>query len=569
MMVQLRDLASRVLCSIALLGALLSQQGIAHAQELELDWAFGLISTDNVVISNVEADADGNVWIGGYFEGTVDLDPGAGVATITEVDQPGLSNHRCFLAKYTSEGEYLLALQLDGTLGDLAITTNGHILSIGTFSDTVDLDPGSGVQESIATGSNSAYIRHLDASGDFQNGWTFGGDGSIYPQRIGLALDGSIHVLGDYDGQIDIDPGNGIVLLTASDPDEESFWVRFNADGALLHGFSLPGPLGLLDLAIRPNGNFILCGTYFDSMDLDPGVGSVIVNVIGGSDGFWAEYDGTGAYVFGASYDGGVNDLALTPDGFLLIAGRLPGSMDMDLGPDVAWIFSENNFDVYYATYDTNFELIQAQAFVSDQIYEQYDLVVDANGNACLVGRYSASVDFVPTGPGGDFVSNGSQDAFVACFDPLGLYRSGTSFGNTGNDAVRDATFDSTGDLLVCGYHSGIVDVDPTAATTELAGPGAFVIKYGTGTGTDVPAPLGTAPFHVLGGDDQIELTLHGYAEGQGTLIITDVSGKRIWQGATNGNYRQRIALPNGGPRGYLVSLCTSGSYFSRKVMVY
>ena len=57
----------------------------AHAQEPELEFGFvvGLGSENTEFSHGIAVDGSGNVYTGGYFHGTVDFDPGVGVASRT------------------------------------------------------------------------------------------------------------------------------------------------------------------------------------------------------------------------------------------------------------------------------------------------------------------------------------------------------------------------------------------------------------------------------------------------------------------------------------------------------
>ena len=88
-------------------------------------------------------DASGNVYTTGYFQGTVDFDPGAGTFNLTSA---GLQD--IFISKLDAAGNFVWAKQLGGTLNDvgysIALDTSGNVYTTGFFRDTVDFDPGAG-----------------------------------------------------------------------------------------------------------------------------------------------------------------------------------------------------------------------------------------------------------------------------------------------------------------------------------------------------------------------------------------------------------------------------------------
>ncbi|HRF19895.1 MAG TPA: SBBP repeat-containing protein, partial [Chitinophagaceae bacterium] len=74
----------------------------------------------------------------GYFDGTVDFDPGAGTATWTSA---GASSD-IFFAKYDASGNYVYARGLGGTSTDIgngiAVDGSGNVYVVGEFQGTVD-----------------------------------------------------------------------------------------------------------------------------------------------------------------------------------------------------------------------------------------------------------------------------------------------------------------------------------------------------------------------------------------------------------------------------------------------
>ncbi len=117
---------------------------------------------------------DGNVFVGGTFDGTVDLAPGA-------PGQGGLLSapeDAGFVARYSAA---------DGSLGyarsfgagsasvwSVAGTPGGGIAAVGSFTDTGDFDPGAGVVEKTSAGEEDGYVLLLTGSGNYPGATTGG-----------------------------------------------------------------------------------------------------------------------------------------------------------------------------------------------------------------------------------------------------------------------------------------------------------------------------------------------------------------------------------------------------------
>ena len=121
-------------------------------------------------------DADGNVYSAGRFTGTVDFDPGAGVSVATSAgDADG------FVTKFDRQGNFLWVRTWGGAGTDevraLAVDATGGVYLAGSFSGTMDLDPGVPAVPATAKGANDLFVVKLNAAGQFQWGLGLGGSG--------------------------------------------------------------------------------------------------------------------------------------------------------------------------------------------------------------------------------------------------------------------------------------------------------------------------------------------------------------------------------------------------------
>jgi hypothetical protein len=108
----------------------------------------------------IALDAFGNVHTCGYFQLTVDFDPGAGTFNLTSA-----GGEDVFLSKLDASGNFLWAKQMGGTSSDealsIAIDGLGGIYSTGYFSVTGDFDPGIGIFNLTSAGSFDIFIHKM------------------------------------------------------------------------------------------------------------------------------------------------------------------------------------------------------------------------------------------------------------------------------------------------------------------------------------------------------------------------------------------------------------------------
>lgn len=140
----------------------------------DLMWAKQMGSTSDDSGYAIATDSDGNVYTTGTFQGTADLDPGAGTANLTSN-----GSRDAFVSKLSADGDYLWAKGLGGTLDDygFSIRTNAQrdVYLGGYFFGTSDFDPGAGTFSLASNGGTDGFVCKLDASGNFILAFSFGG----------------------------------------------------------------------------------------------------------------------------------------------------------------------------------------------------------------------------------------------------------------------------------------------------------------------------------------------------------------------------------------------------------
>ena len=79
---------------------------------------------------------------------------------------------------------------------------------------------------------------------------------------------------------------------------------------------------------------------------------------------------------------------------------------------------------------------------------------MDGSGNVFVTGIFSGTVDF----GGGNLVSAGSVDIFVAKYNANGVHQWSKRLGGTGGEIGQAVAVDGSGNVVVTGDFSGTVD---------------------------------------------------------------------------------------------------------------
>jgi hypothetical protein len=188
--------------------------GSAYVLKLTAAGAYGRVSafaTDRtldpnayVELSDIALDGAGNVVVGGYYQGQVDLDPSPTV-TYRPPTPRGING---FVAKLSAGGSLVWARQTGGDfVKAVALDASGAIYAAGNFYAAQGFTPGSGLPAAASNGGSDAYVTRFTASGTQEWAWTFGGAGSDSCSSLAVVASGSIYLAGTFGpGTVDFDP---------------------------------------------------------------------------------------------------------------------------------------------------------------------------------------------------------------------------------------------------------------------------------------------------------------------------------------------------------------------------
>lgn len=166
----------------------------------------------------VKTDLNGNLFVAGCFQGSVDFNPGSSV-------QMGSSNgsYDCFISKFDSLGIMNWSNQFGGNqsegINSMDIDNLGNIYCTGFFSSSTDFDPGPSISLltpfSGSVGYPDIFISKFNSSGVLK--WVGGMGGNTVDVGTDLICDqfGNSYLTGRFSGICDFNPGPGIFNLTS------------------------------------------------------------------------------------------------------------------------------------------------------------------------------------------------------------------------------------------------------------------------------------------------------------------------------------------------------------------
>jgi len=214
--------------------------------------------------------AGGALYLVGDFRGTVDLDPGTGVASATSAN--GATD--IFVSKFDLSGTLVWARTVRGSQNDFSqgIASDGvGVYITGIFSGTVDFDPGPGMALLTATqDSPEVFILRLDADGGLV--WVEAIGGAGIEASSDIAVDGSgVYVTGYFAGTADFDPGPGTIALTSVAGSVDAFVMKLDARGNLVWARRFGDAADDVPFALAVNSTGVdVVGQFGGTVDFDP-----------------------------------------------------------------------------------------------------------------------------------------------------------------------------------------------------------------------------------------------------------------------------------------------------------
>ncbi|KAF5032738.1 hypothetical protein DSECCO2_614070 [anaerobic digester metagenome] len=434
-------------------------------------------------VYDIETDNDGNVLITGKFQDTVDFDPSTGVFNL----MANGTGDEIFVAKYDSNGAFIWAKAFGGsnydTGYDLIVTDDNDVLIVGTFMLTVDFDPGLAVANLTSKGNVDIFILKLNENGDFEFVRQVGGMGIDVGSKMILDQNGNILITGYFAYVADFDPGSGVLSLVPDGPDP--FLLKLDSLGNFIwvKHFTGPDTDKGIDIAVDAQNNIYFAGEFADSIDLDPGAGTVIAvgpNLVAST--FVEKLNENGDMIWAKSFlsDGWVylSGVALQANGNVILTGKFTDTVDFDPGVMEYRLRGDNYTYVCNLDSDGNFNWVKS--FTQSMNYST-DVDVDENDYIYLSGSFMSHINFCPDSAMCLHYGGGTFSSYMAKLNPAGSFQYAVIFSGSDNNVGFGVNVDDDLNIYVCGRFNETVDFDPGAGVNNVLTNGfddGYFIKY-------------------------------------------------------------------------------------------
>lgn len=447
---------------IALLCGVNSNLG---AQNSNLNWVRVIEETSigSSAFQAIDTDEWGNVYLGGTYNGMVDLDPG------DEQTNAAIDAQDCFIQKLDSDGNMIWVKTFGNSnfmneIVDVVLYENRYVYVLGTVFGTVDIDPGAGKYEIEGANHNNMFLVKLDTEGNFIWATTIEADESA-GSGLDIDAEGNVYVSGRFRGRAKFHPnGNYKMVYSKSNHIEDIYIEKISKEGELLWVKTLGEFNNTFSLAVdKNNGSVYICGDFLERKDFDPGPQEFYLSAIDDADAFVLKLDTNGHFEWAKSFGGLgwdiATDIKIDADGTVYSTGFFFKTLYYD--SDELTDFSTDGdarWGIFVQKFMSDGQFLWSKELFGSVVGVSNELYLDSNGDVYITGFYNNLVDFDP----GDGVcmlqSKGGADIFIEKFDKNGKMLWVESFGGAGFDQGSCMAVSNLGNLIVAGDFSNTVD---------------------------------------------------------------------------------------------------------------
>lgn len=378
-------------------------------------------------------DSETNIYLTGYFSGTLDFDPGP-----AQIQRTSFGAYDTWIASYDPEGNFRWVQSFGNTNSgntseernyDIAIEPSGYSYSAGFFEGMLSI---AGL---ASAGGQDGVVVKCDPAGNLV--WAFSTGSTTNDQAQALVLDGSGHlfVIGSFRGTVDFDPGPGISNLTSVGAGTDIFVARYTTNAILDWvfriggtGFEQSAPGGM---SVDGDGNIYFTGRFQQTVDFDPGPGVSNLVSVGSDDLFIASYTPVGGlrYAIGVGGNGldGGHRIKLNASSDVYVCGWFTGNADFDPGPGVSLLSATSTnggSDAFVAKYNYAGEFLWCSAFHPTPGNMDSGIAagmwVDNRSRVYVTGQFFSDSSLVAGDKTFALANAGASDCFMARLDDSG-----------------------------------------------------------------------------------------------------------------------------------------------------
>jgi hypothetical protein len=300
-----------------------------------LNWVKAFGGTEFCRIDQMKLDAQGNIWILGFFSGQMDFDP----SPAYQFKQSSGSDK--FILKLDPNGNFITVKTFPSTSPfgggtSIGFLPNGEMIYSGSFRDELDLNPGGVGLILTSRGQGDAFVVKFDMN--FSPLWSqqIGGPGKEHCDVM-IRKNGELLLTGNFTDSLTIATTTGNYLMK-SKGQHDAFIITMDSQGNIMDHRNFGGlhTEGIRSPLEDEKGQLYFYGSFGDSVLVDPAFPPLVS--FGGPNAFILQMDSSNniQWIKQISSNRGMfsSSLLLTANQELYFSGWFFGDLYCD--PDTA-----------------------------------------------------------------------------------------------------------------------------------------------------------------------------------------------------------------------------------------
>jgi gliding motility-associated-like protein len=447
----------------------------ANAQYFKPVWVNDIGGTGDSKASNIAADNNGNIYISGYIRGTVTFNlKEGGSKTLTSNGDADIYVAKYSIAT----GNYIWAFSIGGPAleqpNSMAVDNAGNVLVTGQYTSTVNFDPAGNFQLT-PNGADDIFVAKYTSNGNFLWAISMGGAGIDRGHYVVTDNQNNVFITGSYTGATDMDPSAAISTLP-DQGSLSGFFAKYDANGNFVWAHPLgvlPTQADLVNLTIdRTTNDVVVDGDFSGNVDFSYAGNAAATFNSAGVSNFVARYDNNGAYKWvrylPGSGSGILSCVKIDNQSNIIITGNFGGQFYAN-GPSGTALTANGTNDLLVASYQSDGTLKWAENFGSNtgDVNSRY-VCVDASNNIYITGYFTGTVNISGSLSDG-ILSNttGGRSVLIAGFNSSGTPIAAGAIGAGCPSNLGYEIAAANGNIFVSGAFCSTEDFDTGSCNTD------------------------------------------------------------------------------------------------------
>ncbi|MBK8413126.1 MAG: hypothetical protein IPL22_00605 [Bacteroidetes bacterium] len=401
-------------------------------------WGFAIGGNANQAAKGLAIDEFNNIYVVGYYAGTVDFDQSPGTSLLTSQ-----GDWDTFVLKLDDSGNFIWAKSFGGSNRqfptEVVCNQNGNIYISGTLSGSTNMDMNGGtflLTPNASGGGNEAntgYYAKYNYNGDLI--WAYNVAG-INPE-IALGNENGLDVIYYLGHGVanplsfdDFDPSAAVLQPVPSPFTSANYFalIKYNDAGQVIWSkfsrttiSSAGTDVITKDVAVDLSGDIYVAGDFYSGFDLYPG-NDMTLNAYGitGTDGFLVKYSSAGNFIwekqFGTSdeYDY-AEEIAIDSWNNVWVSGGFRDIAEMNSSGTSHTLTSAGLNDIFAAGFTSSGNYIWSGS-VSGPATDGAPQMLAAGNNLLISGFFIQTADCDITSGVNNLTAQQFSDVFFASF---------------------------------------------------------------------------------------------------------------------------------------------------------